>query len=116
MSEWDNVLRSTLSLIANVALPEDSWTQSTLPVDMGGLGLHRGKDVALPAFLSSVSAASSLVRIILTPLGVAEPGNGDEWRARAGPEAEFPEDISRQREWDRPMAAFQRETLLSQAD
>ena len=119
LSEWDNVLRSTLSLIANVALPEDSWTQSTLPVDMGGLGLRRAEDVALPAFLSSVSAASSLVRIILTPLGVAEPGNGDaldEWRDRAGPEAEFPEDISRQREWDRPMAAFQREMLLSQAD
>ena len=119
LREWDSVLRSALSDIANVALPEESWTQASLPVDLGGLGLRRAEDIALPAFLSSISASSPLVRIILTPLDVAEPGNEDaleEWIARAGPDTTFPEDARKQKQWDRPMAAFQQGTLLSQAD
>ena len=121
LKRWDEVLKNTFTQITNVPLTEDSWTQATLPVDLGGLGLRRAEDLALPAYLSSAAASSALVRTILTPFDVAEPADPaavGEWCTRTGPEVNVPigEDSHRQREWDRPMAEFSREVLLSNAD
>ena len=121
LKQWDEVLQNVFKEITNVPLTEESWTQATLPVDLGGLGLRRAEDLALPAYLSSTAAASALVRTILTPFGVAEladPAAVEEWCARAGPDVSVPtgENSYRQREWDRPMAEFNRDTLLSNAD
>ena len=58
--EYDDVIRATLKDIMNVALSDDVWDQATLPVANGGLGVRRAFDIALPAFLSSVSGANTL--------------------------------------------------------
>ena len=100
---------------------QDSWTQATLPVGLGGLGLRRAADVALPAYLSSMAAASHLTLSILTPFNVAELGVADaleEWRSRVDPSTVPPSDLSahRQRDWDTPMSAFMKDDLLSRSD
>ena len=45
-----------LKAILNVDLDDVIWKQATLPVSSGGLGVRLATDLALPAFLSSVSA------------------------------------------------------------
>ena len=44
-----------------------AWTQATLPVTLGGLGIHSTVEVAPSAFLSSVHSSSELVKAILPP-------------------------------------------------
>ena len=60
LSEYDDVIRHTLKAICNVDLSDVIWKQVTLPVSSGGLGVRLAKDVALPAFLSSVNGAVHL--------------------------------------------------------
>jgi len=55
LSEYDNILRSTLQSVLNTAMSDDVWDQATLLVANGGLGIRKATDVALPAFLSSVA-------------------------------------------------------------
>ncbi len=57
----DNNLHTAISRICNIDLPEKSWFQATLPTRMGGIGMRCMEDVALPAFISSMSATQELV-------------------------------------------------------
>ena len=57
----DDRLRAATSQYCNVDLDEDSWTQASLPLRHGGLGLRRLTDVALPAYIASAEAARELV-------------------------------------------------------
>src|SRR6478609_10201469 len=51
--KFDNLLRSTLSHIINANLSDTQWTQATLAIRDGGLGVRRIASLALPAFLDS---------------------------------------------------------------
>ncbi|XP_061706794.1 uncharacterized protein LOC133517478 [Cydia pomonella] len=64
-SSVDNILRETVSKILNVSFTPSSWTQATLPIKFGGLGIRLAGDLALPAFLSSAYSTFTLVRGIL---------------------------------------------------
>ena len=57
----------------NIRLEADSWTQATLPVSQGGLGIRLASDLALPAFVAS-ARGSSLGAEALLPAEVAEAG------------------------------------------
>ena len=61
LAEYDAIIQSTLESIMNVTLSGDAWEQSTLPVANGGIGVRRATDVALPAYLSSVTGSHALV-------------------------------------------------------
>ena len=49
----------------NIQLDEDQWTQATLSVRYGGLGIRQATELALPAFLASVSGSQELISQIL---------------------------------------------------
>ena len=66
LREIDFILRSTASSITNVEISDTGWTQASLPVRHGGLGLRAVADLALPCFISSVHASMNLVADILT--------------------------------------------------
>ena len=105
---WDTVLQTAFASITNVAALDDTWTQATLPVSLGGLGLRRAEDVALPAYLSSTTASSGLTQLILAPFSVAEldtRGAVEEWRSRVDPSALTPTNLNahRQKDWDTPI-------------
>ena len=41
------------------------WQQSTLPASLGGLGVRSATDLALPAFLESVTASADFMQQLL---------------------------------------------------
>ena len=57
LPQYVDIIRLTLKAILNVDLTDNIWSQATLPVSSGGLGVHLAVDLALPAFLSSVNGA-----------------------------------------------------------
>ena len=61
LQEIDDTIRSAISRICNIDLLEENWTQATLPIRLGGIGIRRMQDIALPAFISSMSATQELV-------------------------------------------------------
>ena len=62
---YDEELRTILQSILNITLEEDAWTQSSLPVAKGGLGIRLASDLSLPAFLSSAHGAGRVVESLL---------------------------------------------------
>ncbi len=66
----DELLRDATSRSCNVALNREAWTQASLPIRLGGLGIRRLADVALPAYIASVAATWDLVcNINRRPIG-----------------------------------------------
>lgn len=61
----DQILKVTTSKILNITHTPSSWTQATLPIKYGGLGIRTTSSLALPAFLSSVNSTLTLIRGIL---------------------------------------------------
>ena len=65
---YDSLLRKVLGDITNVCLEEDeTWTQASLPVGAGGIGVRRAAQLAPSAFLASAAGCSELVAQILPP-------------------------------------------------
>ena len=67
LKDCDLTLRSAISTITNSHLDDDAWTQASLPVKAGGLGIRSAVHLAPSAFLSSTSACNKLVHHILPP-------------------------------------------------
>ena len=69
LQEYDNLLRSIVSSIVNIRFGEDdpAWTQATLPVKSGGLGIRSAVQLAPSAYMASAAACSELVSIVLPP-------------------------------------------------
>jgi hypothetical protein len=65
LSEYDILLRQGLEKITNCHIQEASWLQATLPVHLGGLGIRSARQIALPAFLSSVHGTSNYMQQII---------------------------------------------------
>ena len=66
LSAFDDVLRRGLSKILNVDLGDSQWTQASLPVQMGGLGVRSASMLASSAFPTSAAATLSLQNAILS--------------------------------------------------
>ena len=64
---YDDLLRSITSRIANVPFSESdaAWTQASLPVKQGGLGIRSAVQLAPSAFLASAAGSSSLLSQII---------------------------------------------------
>jgi len=60
LSEFDNTLRSGLTSILNVDLSENQWTQASLPVGDGGLGIRSAQMLAPSSFLASAASTFQL--------------------------------------------------------
>ena len=64
---YDELLKSTLSGITNIHFGEYdlAWSQATLPVRIGGLGIRCAVDLAPSAYLASTAASLDLVHHII---------------------------------------------------
>lgn len=118
---FDESLVSALSAITNVCLVGDSLGQSVLPVALGGLGIRMSKDVALPAFISSLHSVGGLVGDLVGGIQLANSTDLQTavglWEGRyVGPALAADADRSRQRTWDGPLARASFEGLLEGAD
>lgn len=66
ISEMDVNLKTCVESILNLNFEDIQWTQSTLPISKGGLGLRCVKDLCLSAFLASTHGVSNIVKSILS--------------------------------------------------
>ena len=66
LASFDDALRRGLSLVLNVELTDKQWSQATLPVQMGGLGVRNACMLASSAFLFSAAATLPLQDAILS--------------------------------------------------
>jgi hypothetical protein len=62
---FDNLIKTELIKISNCDIRDRNWSQSTLPVRYGGIGIRRTVELALPAFLASVHSVKPLIDIIM---------------------------------------------------
>ena len=67
LQEYDSLLMSTVSSIANIHFEDPAWSQAILPVRSGGLGIRSAVQLAPSAFLASAAACSELITHILPP-------------------------------------------------
>ena len=66
LKDVEDEIRATESSICNIKFDDAGWEQATLPIRFGGLGLRSPRDLALPAFISSLTACSPLKSEILS--------------------------------------------------
>jgi hypothetical protein len=52
---FDGIIRDSLGIILGKPLTDRQWTQASLPVSLGGLGIRSAVAHATAAFLSSVA-------------------------------------------------------------
>jgi len=65
LEDFDSLLRTGLSSIANSAISDIQWLQASLPIKDGGLGMRRVVRLALPSFLASAVSTTELQDNIL---------------------------------------------------
>lgn len=68
----DNVIKNCLQSILNIKINEEQWQQASLPIKLGGLGIRKTEDIALPSFISSTYGARNLVSQILNTNSTGE--------------------------------------------
>ena len=115
---YDLVIKEALEGILNTSLKKEScWTQSTLPVNLGGFGIHLASEIALPAYLSSVSASIGIAFSLLKSEIQQDPNEFfeqgcEEWKSILEV-TELPAKPMFQSSWDKPQCQKKLERLLS---
>ena len=61
LKEFDAQQRGKLENIFGTVLPEESWTQATLPITLSGLGVRQCQDQYKASYVGSVLSAEDLV-------------------------------------------------------
>ena len=65
LHDFDSLLRSLLGTILNVKLSDSTWTQASLPVRAGGLGVRSTTQLAPSAYLALAAGCTHLIQQIL---------------------------------------------------
>ena len=67
LNSFDETLRLIVGRITNIrfTVGDPAWTQATLPIKQGGLGIRSAVQLAPSAFLASAAASSELIQNIL---------------------------------------------------
>jgi len=120
LSDFDIKLRSSLSAILNVNLPDDAWSQATLPVKLGGLGIRRTNQVAPSAYLAASHKSEELVSSLLLGSGASYLDSARQqayagWVNEGGATEPVGEAVKIQREWDAAVVREVAENLLNSA-
>ena len=119
----DQVMRTTIE-VTNVEINEDSWSQASLPVRKGGLGLRNLASVALPCYISSLHKSSNLVEKItkqqitgkLPHLIMAETALRSKYGMSNSQEMPTGDQASKQRSWDDLVCNIEFNNLLNSAN
>ena len=120
LQRYDEILRSIVSDITNINLDETAWTQASLPVKSGGLGIRSAVQLAPSAFLASAAASSDLTHHILPPRfqSTELPYVEDATKVWSmGLDLPPPSGLAshRQKAWDAPKVSATADTLLKEA-
>ncbi|XP_055353423.1 uncharacterized protein LOC129599259 [Paramacrobiotus metropolitanus] len=103
MEAMDDTIRTGLSSLLNVRVSDMQWSQMTLPVRDGGLGIRTTKSLVFPAFLASAYSVVGLVSSVYPSTNEAHLAPVvQQWTMLT--RSEPPTDGARkfQAAWDRP--------------
>jgi hypothetical protein len=119
-TRFDEIVREALASICNARLNSDSWSQASLPIRWGGIGVRSTVDLAPSAFLSSLLASSSIIHNLLPPWALLTPDQAlDEatsrWLDLGGVTAPAGSDNCSQKAWDDGICASKSARLLNGA-
>ncbi|KAI5640648.1 hypothetical protein NE865_06966 [Phthorimaea operculella] len=111
----DDQIYNLLIKILNCQLTPEAWSQASLPIRFGGIGIRKISAVSLPAFLSSASGCISLFHKIVGPsLGNVDitflPEAVNEWRSITS--SDLPSSPHSQVQWDEPLCRRVQSDLL----
>ena len=121
---YDAVLRDSLSAILNIDIDDNRWTQASLPVRWGGLGVRGITLLAPSAYLASAASTMELTSTLLPMRLRMIEDNGiasamSTWTRLAtslkDPTSTPPPTSQLQRVWDDQCCKIQAETLLDAA-
>ena len=108
LSDIDNSLRMTLSIITNVNITDEQWRQASLPVKAAGIGVRSVMSIAPSAFLSSSTSTQQLQTLLLDKCAWQLSDQHfdnvlDDWCQRHYPvQPPTGTNASKQRSWDMP--------------
>lgn len=113
---FDQLLRTALSKICNVALSDDQWIQASLPIRSGGLGIRRVSSLALPAFLASAVGTRNLQNQILQHFSYKSDLDFDRclevWEVTNNKPLPAQTAAAKQQTWDNPVVDSEFASLL----
>ena len=66
LREIDLRMKACVESITNCRFDHSTFRQTSLPIKLGGLGVRRSEDLALPAFISSLVKCSTMVDSLLS--------------------------------------------------
>ena len=113
---FDEVMRSGLEAIVNVSMDDATWSQASLPVRNGGLGIRSASGLSVPAFLSSTASTLELVSAILGSPPLHNPDRDVAMIAWSEQCMFAPVPISnRQSDWEAPILKVISSSLLERA-
>ena len=123
LPSYDNLLCSIVSHITYVQLTvgDVAWTQSTLPIRHGGLGIRSAVQLASSTFLASAAACADLISCILpsflknTPVAFQEAALTQWSSGLINPSPPSGAEAYQQRAWDLPYIIQCRDSLLQDA-
>uniref|UniRef100_A0A1X7U8Q8 Uncharacterized protein n=1 Tax=Amphimedon queenslandica TaxID=400682 RepID=A0A1X7U8Q8_AMPQE len=124
LSKYDAVLCSVLSDLLNVSINVESpcWTQASLPIRSGGLGIRSAVQFAPSCYLSSAAASNDLVSHILPnislPSSLAFVDKAQSLWLSKFDSISLPssDSIIHQKAWDEPQIQASFDHLLSSAE
>ena len=115
---FDETLHKGLSSILNVDLSDDQWTQVSLPVHMGGLGVRSAELLTPSAFLPSAASNFSLQNDIFAGsiqsfIGAYTSDTIVSWKSLSN--ADFPLELANRyhKLWDTAVAMSVYDDILS---
>jgi hypothetical protein len=116
LRQFDDLLHLALTKSCNIALTDDQWTQASLPVWSGGLGVRSVCMLASSAFLASAAGTLPLQSHILrNTLAVVEDTSMSlkHWLSVSGMSDEASLPVGNQRAWDSVVVNHSFQTLLN---
>ena len=115
----DERIKDVLTKILNSDLSDSSWTQASLPIRYGGLGIRKISSIALPACISSAYSSTVLFQKIMhTWDNVSTPFVNEALNAwkMACPYEDIPTALNSQRCWDEPICRGLNTELISSSN
>jgi hypothetical protein len=117
---FDETVRSLLCAIVNIRLDDVAWSQASLPVRWGGIGVRKAELLAPSAFLASSHASSHLISRLLPNHStfLSESVVQDalvRWIALSGKVSPSGPEACSQRAWDDGVSCAISSNLLMQA-